>query len=129
MNNPQPLSKPHPPILIGGGGEKKTLRMVAQYADACNLFAFMGFEGLGHKLNVLRGHCDDLGRDYDEIEKTALGMVNLGPGGMSTADVIEMCRGLAGVGMDSYIFSVVNVHELRQLETIGREVIQVVTEF
>ena len=129
MNNPQPLTRPHPPILIGGGGEKKTLRLVAQYADACNLFAFMGVEGLKHKLNVLRQHCDDVARDYAEIDKTALGQVNLGQGGMSAADVIGFCRALAGAGIDTYIFSVANVQELWQLEQIGREVIPVVAEF
>jgi len=80
MNNPQPLTKPQPPILIGGSGEKKTLRFVAQYADACNLFAFMGTEELAHELDVLRQHCDDYGRDYGEIEKTALSQINLGGG-------------------------------------------------
>lgn len=72
MNSPQSISKPHPPILIGGGGEKKTLRLVAQYADACNLFAQAGKEEVTHKLEVLKQHCKDVGRNYDEIEKTAL---------------------------------------------------------
>lgn len=129
MNNPQPLSKPHPPILIGGGGEKKTLRLVAQYADACNLFAFMGNEGLAHKLDVLQRHCDDVGRDYNEIEKTALGFVALGEGGMSPADMIGMCRGLADTGIETFIFSLGNVHDLTPIETIGREVIPAVAEF
>ena len=66
---PPPVQQPHPPILIGGGGERKTLRLVAQYADACNLFS-VGVDGVRHKLDVLRRHCDDVGRDYDEIEKT-----------------------------------------------------------
>lgn len=66
--HPAPISKP--PILIGGMGEKKTLRLVAQYADACNLFATSS-EDVAHKLDVLRRHCDDVGRDYDEIQKTA----------------------------------------------------------
>ena len=66
---PPPVQRPRPPILIGGGGERKTLRLVAQYADACNLFR-SDLEGVQHKLDVLRGHCDDVGRDYDEIEKT-----------------------------------------------------------
>ena len=61
MNVPAPLSTPRPPILIGGAGEKKTLRMVAQYADACNLFAFLGPDELARKLDVLKGHCDDCG--------------------------------------------------------------------
>jgi F420-dependent oxidoreductase-like protein len=70
---PQPVRRP--PVLIGGGGEKKTLRMVAQYADACNLFGTSP-EGIAHKLDVLRGHCDTLGRDYDSIQKTIIGRVD-----------------------------------------------------
>ena len=68
---PAPVQQPHPPILIGGNGERKTLRMVAQYADACNLFG-EDPEVIAHKLEVLRGHCDTLGRDYDAIEKTMI---------------------------------------------------------
>jgi F420-dependent oxidoreductase-like protein len=70
--SPKPIQSPRPPIMIGGSGEKKTLRLVAQYGDICNLFA-IGAEGVQHKLDVLRGHCDDVGRDYDEIEKTIIG--------------------------------------------------------
>jgi F420-dependent oxidoreductase-like protein len=69
--SPQPLSRPHPPILIGGTGERKTLRLVAQYADACNLFASTPAD-IAHKLDVLRRHCDDVGRDEAEIHKTIL---------------------------------------------------------
>jgi F420-dependent oxidoreductase-like protein len=68
--SPPPVSSPRPPILIGGGGERKTLRLVAQYADACNLF-ITSREDIAHKLDVLRKHCDDVGRDYAEITKTA----------------------------------------------------------
>lgn len=68
---PQPLQRPRPPILIGGGGEKKTLRLVARYADACNLFG-SGAEAVAHKLDVLRGHCETEGRDYGEVTKTVL---------------------------------------------------------
>jgi len=75
INVPQALQSPRPPILIGGGGEKKTLRLVAQYADACNLFGSSP-EEVGHKLDVLRAHCDALGRDYDAIQKTIIGRVN-----------------------------------------------------
>ena len=128
INSPQPLSQPHPPILIGGGGEKKTLRLVAQYGDACNLFAFAGLDQVRHKLDVLKGHCDAVGRDYAEIERTALGMAMLGPGGMSTADLIGFCRGLAAIGIQQFIFSIPNVHEITPLEIIGREVIEAVAE-
>ena len=68
---PRPVSRPHPPILIGGGGERKTLRLAARYADACNLFGTSPAE-VGHKLEVLRSHCEAEGRDYDSVEKTVL---------------------------------------------------------
>ena len=69
--SPPPIQRPRPSILIGGGGERKTLRLVARYTDACNLFARSPGE-VGHKLDVLRAHCDTEGRDYDEIEKTVM---------------------------------------------------------
>jgi F420-dependent oxidoreductase-like protein len=68
---PAPISRPHPPILVGGGGEKKTLLLVARYADACNVFGSSP-QDVGHKLDVLRSHCEDEGRDYDRIDKTVL---------------------------------------------------------
>jgi len=68
---PPPISRPHPPILVGGGGEKKTLLLVARYADACNVFGSSP-QDVGHKLDVLRSHCADEGRDYDRIDKTVL---------------------------------------------------------
>jgi F420-dependent oxidoreductase-like protein len=71
---PRPLRQPHPPILVGGGGEKKTLLLVARYADACNLYA-TGPEDVGRKLEVLRSHCDAEGRDYDRIDKTLLAVI------------------------------------------------------
>ncbi|MEV4656974.1 LLM class F420-dependent oxidoreductase [Micromonospora sp. NPDC049301] len=73
INSPQPLSRPHPPIMIGGGGEKKTLLLVARYADACNLFGTAAGSGeVARKLDVLREHCAAEGRDYDTIEKTVV---------------------------------------------------------
>ncbi|MCP2327064.1 F420-dependent oxidoreductase-like protein [Hamadaea flava] len=68
---PAPLRRPHPPILIGGGGEQKTLRLAARYADACNIFG-VGPDAVAHKFDVLRRHCDAEGRDYDAIAKTVL---------------------------------------------------------
>ncbi|CAI9414375.1 LLM class F420-dependent oxidoreductase [Nocardioides sp. T2.26MG-1] len=82
---PPPVQRPRPPILVGGGGERKTLRLVAQYADACNLFP-LGPDGVRHKLDVLRRHCDDVGRDYDEIEKTMLGGAPGGPDPVADTD-------------------------------------------
>ncbi len=128
INSPQPLTQPHPPILIGGSGEKKTLRLVAQYGNACNLFAFGGPDGLRQKLEVLKRHCETVGRDYNEIEKTALGSVNLAPGGISPSQMIELCQGLAQAGIQHVIFSMPNVQEIRPLETIGREVIPALAE-
>ncbi|MFG1866908.1 LLM class F420-dependent oxidoreductase [Micromonospora arborensis] len=73
INSPQPVSRPRPPIMIGGGGEKKTLLLVARYADACNLFGTdKGADEVARKLDVLRGHCAAEGRDYDAIEKTVV---------------------------------------------------------
>jgi len=129
LNSPQPLSKPHPPILIGGMGERKTLRLVAQYADACNLFAHAGADELRRKLDVLKQHCADVGRPYDEIERTALGTVHLASDGMSVSQVIETCRTLADAGIQHAIFNMPNVHEITPLETFGREIIPVVAKF
>jgi F420-dependent oxidoreductase-like protein len=128
LNHPQPLSKPHPPIMVGGGGEQKTLRMVAQYADACNLFARMGEDVLRQKLDVLRGHCEEVGRPYDAIERTALNTVRLAPDGDTAAGVIEQCRGLAKLGFQHIIFNMPNVSDLAPLETFGREIIPAVAE-
>lgn len=129
MCSPMPLTHPHPPIMIGGMGEKKTLRLVAQYADACNLFSHIGTDQLQHKLNVLRQHCDDVGRDYAEIEKTTLGTVHLADGEMSAGDVIDHCRELADLGIQHAIFNMPNVHEITPLETFAKEIIPVVADF
>ena len=126
LNSPQSLSRPHPPILIGGGGERKTLRLVARYAQACNLFA--GPE-LQHKLDVLRRHCDEVGRDYAEIEKTVMGPLDSGPKGERVGDLIAAMRQLAGLGITHYHGSVPDVAALSRLELLGKEVIPVVTDF
>ena len=125
---PQPLSKPHPPIMIGGGGEKKTLQFVAKYADACNLFARMGMDALRGKLDVLKEHCEKVGRDYSEIEKTTLDTAHLAPDKMSAKDVIEECKALAGLGIQHAIFNMPNVHEIKPLEIFGKEIIPAVAE-
>jgi F420-dependent oxidoreductase-like protein len=122
---PAPVSRPHPPILIGGMGEKKTLRLVARYADATNLFEFLGKDGLTKKLGVLRRHCDAEKRDYAAIEKTTLGTVALG-GGQGAADVVKRCRELASLGIQHAIFNMPDAHELAPLEIFGKEVIPAV---
>ena len=91
LNSPQPLQRPHPPILIGGSGERKTLRLVAQYADACNLF---GSPDVERKLDVLRSHCERLGRDYDSIEKTVITTFDVGENGERTGSCSTACASL-----------------------------------
>jgi hypothetical protein len=118
---PQPLSRPHPPILVAGGGEKKTLRLVAEYADACNLFGDAAM--VAPKLEVLKQHCARLGRDYDEIEKTTLATADFSPGRMTPQDIVGYCKALAVIGVDHAIFNMPNVHEIKPLELFGREVI------
>ena len=118
LNVPQSLRRPHPPILVGGGGERKTLRLVAQYADACNLFDNgLGPEGMPRKLDILRRHCDDVGRDYDEIEKTCLARVTLGRPGdtarsgepaASVDETVERFGRLCEAGMDTVILGMGN---------------------
>ena len=125
MNVPQSLQRPHPRILIGGGGEKKTLRLVAQYADACNLFA--GPE-IAAKLDVLRGHCADVGRDYDSIEKTAMMPLDPGERGANVDKLLETLRGLAELGVQEVHGFVPRVWEIEPLETLGREVVSAVAE-
>jgi F420-dependent oxidoreductase-like protein len=124
--SPQPVSRPHPPILVAGGGEKKTLRMVAQYADACNLYG--AAEMIGAKLAILRQHCDALGRDYASIEKTSLGSLDLQPGKAGAAAVIEQCRQLALVGVQHAIFNIAAVHEILPLEIFARDIIPAVAD-
>lgn len=95
LNNPQPLQRPHPPIMIGGSGERKTLRLVAQYGDACNLFAgraSLDAEAIQRKLAVLRRHCDEVGTDYDAIRKTILYVGSTHP---ASDDGREFCAELA----------------------------------
>ena len=117
LNSPGPLSRPRPPILIGGGGEKKTLRLVAQYADACNLFPVPDLE---RKLDVLRAHCDAVGRDYDEIEKTVLFNFDLSVG---VDDIIERLRRLAGLGFTVAHGGLRNAHDTAQFEVFQKEII------
>ena len=128
LNSPQALSEPHPPVMIGGMGEQKTLRLVAQYADACNLFIYGGSDLIRHKLDVLRGHCEDVGRDYEEIERTGLGTANLTEGGMTPEDVINLCREVNEAGIQHLIFNMPNVNDIAPLETFGEKIIPAVAD-
>jgi|SRR5579859_3680466 len=127
LNSPQSVQKPHPPILIGGSGERKTLRLVAQYADACNIFARLGKEVLQHKLDVLREHCQALGRPYEQIEKTTLDTIHLtrdGRNGSRTpAAVVEYFGGLAAMGIDQAIFNMPNVYDPEVFDLLAGEVV------
>jgi len=120
LNSPQSVQRPHPPILIGGGGEKKTLRMVAQYAQACNLF---DSPDLAHKLEVLRGHCEALGRDYDEVEKTVMGPVDPGADGENVDATLEHLRDLAGLGVTHVQLGIDDGSKTDVLELIGERII------
>jgi F420-dependent oxidoreductase-like protein len=126
LNVPQPLTKPHPPILIGGGGEKKTLRLVAKYAQACNLF---GGAELEHKLDVLRRHCDEVGRDYDEIEKTVMFSLDPGDGGEKVDALLEELQRLASLGVQEAHGSIPDVWRITPLELLGDRVVPVAAAF
>jgi F420-dependent oxidoreductase-like protein len=120
---PMPISRPHPPIMIGGMGERKTLRMVAEYGDACNLFARQGAEVVQHKLEVLAEHCHRLDRPYDQIEKTTLATADLSEGKLTPQGLVDWCGQLSELGIDHAIFNLPNVHEIEPLDRIGAEVI------
>ena len=122
LNSPAALSRPHPPILIGGGGEKKTLRMVAQYADACNIFD-MGPAGVKAKYDVIRGHCEAVGRDYGDIEKTVISRVNLAE--ESVDEVVERFGRLGAIGTQHVIVGLAGVHEEGAFEKVPDLVAQV----
>jgi hypothetical protein len=126
-NLPQPISAPHPPINIGGLGERKTLRLVAQYGDACNLFSFAGPDFVRAKLEVLRRHCDAVGRPYEQIERT--GLTDLDLRTTSVNDALAMFRGLSDAGLQRVMIMLPDVEELRSIEVIGAQIVPVVREF
>jgi F420-dependent oxidoreductase-like protein len=123
INSPQALTEPHPPIMIGGSGERKTLRFVARYAQACNLFAG---PDLARKLDVLRAHCATEGRDYDEIFKTCYYTFDMGQQGQNAGQVIDELGALAEMGFQAAIGRVERVWEVAPLEVIGGEVVPAV---
>jgi F420-dependent oxidoreductase-like protein len=125
LNSPQPLTRPHPPVLIGGSGERKTLRLVARYADSCNIF---DAPDLGHKLDVLRQHCKREGRSYDDIEKTVQTRFDLGPNGERVDQTIEHLRELAALGIDVAHGTLVDAGSLRPLTLMADQVIPASTD-
>ncbi len=134
LNVPVPLSRPHPPIMVGGSGEGKTLRMVAQYADACNIFD-MGPEKVRAKYDVIDRHCADVGSDPAQIERTVITRMPLSPGGhgtaasgedtMSVAQAVDKLGALAEVGTDTVLFGLPNTHEPEVFELVAELVEQV----
>jgi F420-dependent oxidoreductase-like protein len=126
LNLPQSLSRPHPPIMIAGDGERKTLRLVARYADACSLRP--GPE-ISRKLDVLRRHCEAEGRDYEEIEKTCAFAFDVGEDGSKAGELIGELRWLGGMGIETVIGFVPHVDRITPLEVIGREVIPAAADF
>lgn len=107
VNAPQSVQRPRPPILIGGSGEKKTLRLVAQYGDACNLFE-MGVEAVQQKLDVLRAHCEAVGRPFEEIRKTLTAQMNVSETGANGSETIEQAierlSAYAAIGIEEVMF-------------------------
>jgi F420-dependent oxidoreductase-like protein len=126
LNSPQSLTLPHPPIMIGGMGEQKTLRLVAKYANACNLFPT---PELPHKLDVLKRHCEREKRNYDDIEKTTMFGFDVGERGENVGAIVERLRGLARMGFATAIGGVRDVHKITPLEIIAREIIPAVAAF
>jgi F420-dependent oxidoreductase-like protein len=119
--SPPPVSKPHPPIMIGGGGEKRTLRLVARYADACNVFG--NAATARHKFDVIRRHCETEGRDYDQIEKTVYYTVDVGPNGERAQKVVDDLGALSEAGVQTAIGAIRGVHTVTPIEIVGRDVI------
>jgi F420-dependent oxidoreductase-like protein len=125
LNSPNAVQRPHPPILVGGRGERKTLRLVARYADACNLFDIPGSgyeDSIPHKLEVLREHCRRVGRDYGEIEKTTATVFERERG---MEPLVAHLRELAAMGIDQAIVSPRGPWDVRTLEALAAVVPEV----
>ena len=126
LNSPQPLTRPHPPILIGGSGEKKTLRLVAKYAQACNLF---GTPDVEHKLEVLRGHCEREGRNYNDIEKTVMTSLDPGENGENVDAILQQLQHYARLGISEAQGMVPGVWKLSPLKILGKEVVPTIADW
>lgn len=131
LHSPNVLQNPHPPILIAGGGERKTLPLVARYGNACNLFTHGGKEELQHKLKVLRTHCDAIGRPFADIEKTTktddLLFSRTGrKGTLSPTAAIDFFAELAELGIDHAIINLTNMYETESWELLATEIIPAV---
>ncbi|MFV2103636.1 LLM class F420-dependent oxidoreductase [Micromonospora sp. LOL_024] len=126
LNAPQSLTRPHPPILIGGTGPTRTLRLVARYADACSMWPDAS---LPQSLEVLRAHCEREGRDYDSIHKTCYYRFDPGPGGANVGRIIDDLGLLAEYGVQSAIGAVADVWRIDPLEVLAEKVVPAVAAF
>ncbi|MFL5761870.1 MAG: LLM class F420-dependent oxidoreductase [Thermomicrobiales bacterium] len=123
VNSPAALSRPHPPILVGGGGERRTLRLVAQYADACNLDVD-DIQETSHKLSVLREHCAEIGRPFDDIERTAIiPIIDLGERGEHVNAFVDRLGTLADIGIQAVFGTFADSDLRRAIEIAGRDVV------
>jgi F420-dependent oxidoreductase-like protein len=122
LNSPQSLQKPHPPIMIGGGGERKTLKLAAKYADACNVHGDSP-EFVRAKFDVLERHCEALGRDPAEIERTVMTRIDVGEDGSKAGEVVERLGKLAEADVQSVYGYLVGVDKMVPLEVVGRDVL------
>lgn len=135
---PPPLTKPHPPILVGGNGENRLLRLIARHCDACNFHIGGPVDGyppvihdwyanrverITRKIRKLKRICEAQGRSLDEIEVTVLATVKVGPGAMTTDQVVALCREIAGLGVDHVVFNMPDAHTVKPIEAIGCEVV------
>jgi F420-dependent oxidoreductase-like protein len=142
LNSPNTLQPPHPPIMIGGTGEEKTFRLIAKYGDACNIFVWQGLDYIRQKYEVLRRRCDEVGRPWNEIEKTTLGSMLVTPDGQippgmpplpmparTPSQAIEYFHQLAEIGTDQAIFSLINAPFPDAFEVWANEIIPAVEKF
>lgn len=125
LNVPQSVQRPHPPILIAGGGERRTLPLVARYGDACSL---QPTPDIGHKLDVLRRHCDESGSDFDRLERTCAFEFATDDGGPRTKELLDRLQWLADSGIDTVIGRVPGIEQRTPLELLARHVVPVAAE-
>jgi len=130
INCPAPLQQPHPPILIGGEGENKTLHLVAKYGDACNLNAggnadeySEGLQSIRHKLAKIKQHCEAVGRPYGEIERTVLAGIQVNEESRMVNEVLQLCQSLAELDVQHVIFNMPQGYEMRPLEIFGKAIL------
>jgi F420-dependent oxidoreductase-like protein len=122
INVPQALQKPRPRIMVGGGGERKTLRLVAKYSDACNIPG-MDPGVVRHKLDILRQHCEREGRNYDDIEKTVITVMNVGRDGSQADQLVDQLRRLREAGAQAALGALIGVENITPIEVMGKQVI------